>query len=68
MHSGLKIVVTKIQLDVDVMVFLFSCLCCESAPLRSAFVYVIFKYLLRLSKQIALTQAKLGQNPEFPLF
>jgi hypothetical protein len=45
----LEILVRKIQLDVDVIVFFFLCLCCDSGvPLRSAFMYVLFKYSLRL--------------------
>jgi hypothetical protein len=42
-----KNIVRKIQLVV--IVFFFSRLCCDSAPLRSAF-YVLFKYSLRLSE------------------
>jgi hypothetical protein len=34
MHPMLKIVVMKIRLDVDVIVFFFSCLCCDLVPLR----------------------------------
>jgi hypothetical protein len=43
-----KNVVRKIQLDV--IVFFFSRLCCDSAPLRYAFICVLFKYSLRLSE------------------
>jgi hypothetical protein len=43
-----KNVVKKNQLDVDVIVF-FSRLCCDSAPRRAAFIYVLFKYSQRLA-------------------
>jgi hypothetical protein len=43
----IKNVARKIQLDV--IVFFFSRLCCDSAPLRYAFIYVLFKYSIRLS-------------------
>jgi hypothetical protein len=46
--------VIKNQLDIGVIVFFFSRLCCDLAPLRSAFIYVFFKYSLRWSKKIAL--------------
>jgi hypothetical protein len=47
-----KNVVRKIQLNV--IVFFFSRLCCDSAPLRYAFIYVLFKYSLRLSEICAV--------------
>jgi hypothetical protein len=49
LHPGLKTVVIKVQLDVDVIVLFFSRLCCDLAPLRSAFIHVLLEYSLRLS-------------------